>query len=102
MGSRAGQESLKKQTELFCPCWESTTASSIKYAVLTNIYLKCSVTNSIRLCISKVIYAASTMIEVRGNQVFLCFSSFFVHWNVDLEVPCLNFDSRRRKKLWHI
>jgi hypothetical protein len=73
VGSRASQEPLKK-TELSCPRRESTIVSSIMYIVLTNIHLKCVVTYRNRPCVSKVIYAAATMIEVRGYQAFMCFS----------------------------
>jgi hypothetical protein len=71
MDSRAGQEALKK-TEISCPCRQSTIILSITIVVLTNIHLKCAVTYSVRLRVSKVIYAASTMIEVPGNQAFIC------------------------------
>jgi len=73
VGPRAGHEALKK-TELSCPCQQLTIVSSVMFDVLTNNQLKCAATYRIRLHVAKVIYAASTTIEVLGNQAFMYFS----------------------------
>jgi hypothetical protein len=73
VGSRVGQEPLKK-TVLSCPCRESTIVSSIMCTVFTDIQLKCVVTYKFRVCVSKIIYDDSTMIEMRVYQAFTCFS----------------------------
>jgi len=73
VGPRAGQEALNKK-ELSCSCQQLKIVSSIMF-VLTTSHLKCAATNSIRLRVVKVIYAASTMIKVLGNQAFMCFSN---------------------------